>query len=144
MNWGNKLLVTIIVFVSGMCYLVYRSVGTNYEMVEDNYYNNELHYQQTIDAFRNAGNLVQAPSLKQENGHILLQLPGEMKHQAISGDILFYCPYDEKKDRRFDLRVNETGLQQLGGAVLPGSYLVKIHWACSGKNYYTEKSFTVL
>ncbi len=144
MSWGNRLLVTILVFIAGMSYLVYRSIRTNYEMVEDNYYNNELHYQQTIEAFKNAGALSHVLQLKQENKNISLQLPEEMRHKHVAGDILFYCAYDEKKDKRFNLQVNEGGTQELQEKISPGNYLVKIHWACEGKNYYTEKPFSVL
>ena len=41
MSWGNKLLVAFIVFAAGMFYLVYRSVNTNYELVEKDYYKSE-------------------------------------------------------------------------------------------------------
>ena len=38
MNWGNKLLVAFIVFGLGMGYLAYRSMNTNFELVENDYY----------------------------------------------------------------------------------------------------------
>lgn len=44
MNWGHKLTFTILVFIGLMSYLVYRSLNTDFQLVEKDYYNNELQY----------------------------------------------------------------------------------------------------
>lgn len=97
MNWGNKLLLTFIVFGAGMTYLVYRSVSTNYELVEKDYYNQELRYQQVIDGTNLANQLSSSVKIEQTDSGISLKLPHEMKNKEISGEILFYCAYDQKK-----------------------------------------------
>ena len=97
MNWGNKLLLTFIVFGAGMMYLVYRSVNTNYELVEKDYYKSELRYQQIIDGSNRANQLQSSVKIEQTSAGIILELPQEMKEKNISGDILFYCAYDQKK-----------------------------------------------
>ena len=145
MNWGNKLLFTFIVFAAGMFYLVYRSMHTNYELVEKDYYKNELRYQQVIDGTNRVNQLKSAVKLEQTANGITLELPQEMKHKIVSGDIWFYCAYDEKRDKRFSLQVNSEGIQVfLSPAVLPGNYIVKINWSNEGENYFSEKKLTVL
>jgi hypothetical protein len=145
MNWGNKLLLTFNVFGTGMLYLVYRSVHTNYELVEKDYYKTELRYQQVIDGTNRVNQLSSAVTLEQNSDGIVLQLPQEMKKQSVSGDIWFYCAYDEKKDKKFALQVNADGIQQFqSAAILPGNYIVKINWISEGKNYFSEKKLTVL
>jgi len=145
MNWGNRLLITFIIFGAGISYLVYRSMHTNFELVEKDYYKSELHYQDVIDGANRANALQSAVILKQDNNAILLQLPEEMENKKVTGDILFYCAYDEKKDKTFKLNVNDKGIQSFNkAAVVPGSYTVKINWTNEGKNYYAEKNLTVL
>ena len=145
MNWGNKLLFTFIVFAAGMFYLVYRSMHTNYELVEKDYYKNELRYQQVIDGTNRVNQLRSAVKLEQTANGITLELPQEMKNKIVSGDIWFYCAYDEKRDKRFSLQVNSEGIQVfLSPAVLPGNYIVKINWSNEGENYFSEKKLTVL
>ena len=78
MNWGNKLLLTFLVFAAGMGFLVYRSVTTNFELVEKDYYKEELRFQQQIDGTREANNLSSAVTLLQNETGIHLQLPAEM------------------------------------------------------------------
>ena len=144
MNWGNRLLMTFIIFGAGIFYLVYRSMNTNFELVEKDYYKSELQYQQEIDGANRAG-LLQSPlKLEQKEEHILLQLPEEMKNKEVTGDILFYCAYDEKKDKKFRLKTDNEGTQVfLPGIIAPGNYTVKINWSNDGKDYYTEKKLTI-
>jgi hypothetical protein len=144
MNWGNKLLVTFIVFGTGMSYLVYRSVTTNFELVDKDYYKNELRYQEVIDGTNRANGLSAAVKLEQSGGSIVLQLPAEMKDQSISGTIHFYCAYDGKKDKKFIVSTNADGMQVLDARqITPGNYTVKINWKANGKDYYTEKLITI-
>jgi FixH len=145
MNWGNKLLLTFIVFGAGMFYLVYRSVSTNYDLVEKDYYKSELRYQQVIDGTNLANQLSSSVKIEQTGAGISLALPSEMKNQAISGEILFYCAYDQKKDKKFSLQLNPEGTQLFQPSLVhPGNYTVKINWNAEGKSYFAEKSLTVL
>jgi hypothetical protein len=145
MNWGNKLLITFIIFGAGIFYLVYRSMTTNFELVEKDYYKTELHYQQVIDGSNRAGALNSPVKLEQRENYILLQLPEEMKNKKITGDVFFYCAYDEKKDKRLPLKVDVEGAQVFQpGTITPGNYTVKINWSSDSNNYYTEKPLTVL
>lgn len=143
MSWGNKLMVTFIVFATMMSYMVYRCFGTNFELVEKEYYKSELKYQDVIDGTANAAKLGTSVSLVQSGQTILLTLPGEVKGAPVSGTILFYCAYDSKKDKTVPIVVDSNGMQQLAGVIKPGSYIVKLGWNKNGKNYYAEKNLTV-
>jgi hypothetical protein len=145
MNWGNRLLITFIIFGAGIFYLVYRSMHTNFELVDKDYYKSELHYQQVIDGTNLANRLATSVQMEQQDQFVLLQLPEEMKNKEITGEVFFYCAYDEKKDKRFRLKVDDRGAQIFEPDVIaPGNYTVKISWACDDKNYYTEKIITIL
>ncbi len=144
MNWGNRLLITFIIFGAGIFYLVYRSMHTNFELVDKDYYKSELQYQQVIDGSNRAGELQTAVKLEQKENNIFLQMPEEMKNKKITGDILFYCAYDEKKDKKISLAVNDEGAQVLdAGTISPGNYTVKINWNADSHNYYSEKTLTI-
>ncbi len=145
MNWGNKILLTFIVFGAGMFYLVYRSLSTNYELVEKDYYKSELRYQEVIDGSNRVNQLSSPVNIEQTANGISLELPTEMKNKTISGDIWFYCSYDAKKDKIFPLAITTEGKQLFPlSAILPGSYTVKINWYNEGINYFSEKNLTVL
>ncbi len=145
MNWGNKLLLAFIVFGTGMFYLVYRSVNTDYQLVEKDYYKSELRYQEVIDGASRANALDSSVKLVTIDGAVRLQLPTEMKNKKVTGELWFYCSYNEKNDKKIVLDVDEHAMQEFRqGFISPGNYTVKINWNTDGKNYYAEKLLTVL
>jgi hypothetical protein len=145
MNWGNRLLLTFIVFGAGMCYLVYRSMHTNYELVEKNYYKTELIHQTIIDASKHAGELKSRMQIRQTGDGVLLQMPDEMREKKIEGSVWFYCAYDAARDKKFELTLKGGAVQLFPRPViLPGTYIVKVSWTGEDRDYYTESNLTVL
>lgn len=142
MNWGNRLLLVFIVFGAGMFFLVYKSMSTNYDLVENDYYKQELRYQQVIDASAAADSLSAPVSFTQTEQGVQIQLPEEMKNKQLTGEVWFYCAYDKNKDKKFQLQANEQAAQ-LFTNISSGDYTVKIRWAQAGKEYYSEKNLTV-
>jgi nitrogen fixation protein FixH len=144
MNWGHKLMLVFVAFAAMMSYLAYRAFKTEFELVDKDYYKNELTYQQVIDGINRANTLHSQPAIKQNGNEILLQMPDEMRNKNLSGSIFFYCPSDSKKDRKFSLSVNDEGRQSFQDLLKPGYYVVKVDWVNDKKNYYTEKHITIL
>lgn len=137
-------MIIFIVFATGMGYMVYRCYGTNFELVEKEYYKSELKYQDVIDGSNNANHLRSAPGIIQVGTEITLQMPAEMKNSELSGSVLFYSPSNSKNDKRFALALDKNAGQSFGHTILPGRYVVKIEWTSNGKKYYSEKVLTVL
>ena len=144
MNWGNKLLFVFVIFGGFISYMVYRCMQTPVNLVNKEYYRDELAYQQVIDGSRKANALRDKVQLRQTGRDIFLQLPEEMKHTAVKGSILFYCPSDAGKDRRLLLQVDSGARQTISSHVfLPGQYMVKVQWESEGAQYFTELPFTI-
>lgn len=66
MNWGNRLVIVFLVFGAGMGYLVYRSMNTDFELVESDYYKQELRYQNVIDEHNSANALSASVNIEQK------------------------------------------------------------------------------
>jgi len=144
MNWGNKLLITFCVFGTMIGYLVYRAVTTNFELVDKEYYKNELRYQQVIDASNRTAALSSSVLLNQTDHGIILQLPAEMKNKTINGELFFYCAYDSRNDRRLAINTGTEAIQVFDKSTIePGRYTVKVTWSSEEINYYSEKSITI-
>ena len=145
MNWGNKLLLTFIVFALGISYLVYRSMNVNYELVSKEYYKDELRYQDVIDAVKRANALSSGVQMNQDNANIVVQLPKEMLNEKVKGEIWFYCASNEKKDRHISLELNNSAQQQISKKILmPGSYSVRFDWEAHNLHYHSEEPLTIL
>ena len=144
MNWGFKLMTVFVVFALGMGYMVYRCFNTNLDLVEKEYYKSELKYQDVIDGQGHTNALSASPQFRQSGNEIILQMPEEMKTGSVSGDVLFYCAYDSKKDKKMQLAIDKNGMQSFSSMVAPGVYIIKIDWNKDGKKYYAEKNITIL
>ncbi|MBS1915347.1 MAG: FixH family protein [Bacteroidetes bacterium] len=145
MNWGNKLILVFIAFAGWMGYLAYRATSVHIDLVENDYYKNELKYQDVIDANNRTNSLSSKIIITQDKDHINFQLPEEMKNTIVKGTVWFYCASDEKKDRHIKLTLNENAMQQLDiKNFLPGNYTVKFDWESNQKKYYEEETFSIL
>lgn len=121
MNWGNRLLLVFIVFGAGMFFLVYKSMSTNYDLVENDYYKQELRFQQVIDASAAADSLSAPVSFTQTEQGVQIKLPEEMKNKQLTGEVWFYCAYDKNKDKSFNCKLTNRRL-----SYLPISHLATI------------------
>ena len=144
MNWGNKLLLVFVVFGCMIGYMVYRCVQIPVDLVNKEYYRDELVYQKVIDGSNKANALSGKLRLQQLPGMISLQLPEEMKATAVKGTIVFYCPSDVARDRHLPLQVDAGARQEISTRdILPGSYTVKVSWESAGVQYFVEQALTV-
>jgi predicted DNA-binding protein (MmcQ/YjbR family) len=119
-------------------------MNTEFELVEKDYYKNELAYQQVIDASKRSGELTTVMKLTKSAEELKLELPAEMKGRKLEGEIWFYCAYDSKMDKKVSLKPDDDGIQLLPASLLsPGRYLAKVSWNDGKESYYQEISLTI-
>ena len=58
MNWGYKIMFVYLLFVVGMLTLVYKCTQQNTELVADNYYDQEVKYQERYNKLQNASSAI--------------------------------------------------------------------------------------
>lgn len=144
MNWGNKILVVFIGFGSMISYMVYRCMETPVNLVSEQYYKDELAYQDVIDGTKQANALSSGVALAEAGGAVRVELPREMQGKTVTGTIFFYCPADVARDRRVSLQMNWAGVQEIARGVVPaGHYTVKVSWKTAGVHYYTQEPFVI-
>ncbi|MCX8019982.1 MAG: FixH family protein [Chitinophagaceae bacterium] len=139
MNWGHKLILAFSAFAIFILFMVYKIMNTNFDMVENDYYKQELMYQKKIEAYQNANALTQKIKVTVRDEEVVLQFPPELINKPLTGDAWFYCAYDKTQDKKFRLNTDKNGMQlfainQLG----PVNYTLKLSWNDGDKNYYTE------
>ena len=143
MNWGNKLMLVFVAFGGFMSFMVYRCMKAPVNLVAKEYYRDELAYQQVINGKNAANGLAGKVTVQHQGDSVLVRLPAAMQAQSVSGSVLFYCAADSRRDRRFDLTVNNDALLSLSkDSLLPGRYMVKVSWEAGAKHYYAEEPFT--
>jgi len=138
MNWGYKILLVYLAFIVGILILVYKSSSEKVDLVTENYYQQELKYEQKIDQAERAQSLSSPLRYEVNKNEISIFFPEEMKDKNISTEILLYYPADESKDSVYNLETSSGKLT----IVLPekdkGMYELKMDWKVDTTKYYSE------
>jgi len=144
MNWGWGITLFLIGFVAFMGYLTYRAFQIDFDLVADDYYNQELHYGERIQAINNANSLSAQISVNVDDNHVSIQLPVE-HHANSKGEVHFYSPVDKTGDRTYVLTLNEQGEMLVPRGPLPSQrYLVKVSWQHGDASYFGQEDIELI
>ena len=139
MNWGYKIIVVYAIFVTGIVYMVVRASAQKTDLVRTDYYEEELKYQQTIDATENANALTTKLKCVVRNDTMFIAFPGEMKNTTVAASLWLYCVSDKNKDIKKNAETTTGEIKLPLGAANKGMHDIKINWTAGGKPYYFEE-----
>jgi hypothetical protein len=138
MNWGYKILIVYLLFVVGMLTLVYKCTQQNTELVADDYYDQEVKYENQFVKMQNASSALVACTPIHSNA-VDLMFPSDFANRAIKGQLTFYRPDNKQKDFTIQLK-NENGkMQVVSDKLSSGYWRLTIAWSCDGKEYLQEE-----
>ena len=146
MNWGNKIFLVFVVFAGIIITMVVISFRQNIDLVAEDYYEQEIQYQDQIDRLENSQRLkaLHKFSYVRTNQNGILHFPSELQGRNTEGTIYFFRPSDASLDREFALKLDEQGKQTIGLENLhPGFWKVKIQWKQGGQEYYSEQTLNI-
>ncbi len=141
MNWGNKLLISLIVFAGIMATMVTIAMRENIDLVDENYYQEEIAYQDRIDQMTNnieAGAL--KISLDKESSSIVLKFNDKVEN----GHVHLFRPSNASEDQKIQLLTDENGLQLIPyQGLISGLWRIKIEWSAESNSYYSEQVLNI-
>lgn len=135
-TWGHGIVVALACFIIFITSLVFFA-GNMGEMVEDNYYEKTIHYQDDIDAAKRVNSLTQKPEIiEQANGYLI-----RFYEQPEGGSVLFLRLNNSKEDVRQPLKLNSRKEQLVHALDLEDcEYEVSIRWKQNGQDYLLKKT----
>jgi len=143
-NWGTGIVIALVVMISGMIYLVSIAVRQDYDLVDNDYYQKSVNYQQHIEEVKNTAALAEKIRLEQTTDSLKLIFPSLSAIQDYSGEIHFYSPVEEKRDETFKLKLNGNFIQSISlKSLKSGRYTVKIDWSANKVSYYQEEDIAL-
>lgn len=138
-NWGFKIGAVYVAFVVMMIVLVGMSVGQKIDLVADDYYEQELKFEERIDKIRRANALVEKPGWRVEPEGIRITFPGSTVNRNLTGEIRLYCPADNTKDVSFPIEPDAAGVQLIPiENIKNGRYQLQLDWAKDGSTFWNE------
>ena len=128
------------VFMSFIITLVGYTAFLDTDLVADDYYQQEVNYQATIDAKKNGLSIKNKLIIKQGVNTLSIQFPKTEDLSKANGTIHFYHPKNVKYDIEQQLDFTNNTLIVTKEKLRKGNYTIKMLWEDNGKKYHIEKS----
>ena len=137
MNWGWKIVFAFSLFGLFIGGMVVRSFQETIDLVSEDYYQQELGYQQQIDKMANSQALRVPLTFAQQPQQLVIQFPND----GAQGEIQLFRPSDARDDRTISIALDSQQRQIITTeGLVKGHYKVKVDWISNDVAYFTEES----
>lgn len=146
MNWGNRIILAFVLFFGVIFTMVYISINTEFSLVADNYYEQELAYEDQLDRIRNVNALEFKPefSIDRTGLKVSLSFPEGVAQNIKSGKVKFYRSSSARHDKEVELKLNENNrFEQDISQFVVGAWKLQLYWTDGSKEYYQEIDFVI-
>jgi hypothetical protein len=142
-NWGTGIVIAFALFMSFILYFVFEvQSNSKYdnELVVEEYYKHDSHFQEEMARIQNAHDLQQRPSVtyKDDQG-IKIVFPNIFESEKIKGNVLLYRPSNKKFDFNTPITLTNSSLIINGNKLVKGRWDVNMEWEYNGKKYLTKE-----
>ena len=137
-NWGTGIFIFYTAFVVFILALVYRTTQENIDLVTDDYYQQELEYQDIIRKKANATNLDSGLTYSINKMNVVFSFPPAQKE--IDGNIKIYRASNKKFDKDFEIDLNDQNKMIVSMDNSPlGLYKMMVLWENDSIGFYVEE-----
>ncbi len=141
-NWGTGIIIAFISFIAFILFFIIK-MNTNdkydHDLVTEDYYAEELKYQNDIDKEQNAKLLSQNLTWKKTNEGIVVKFPENFDAKKITGNVFLYRPSNKQLDFEIPISLSNHNLLIPDKRLLGGRWNIKVDWQYSGKSYLYKK-----
>jgi len=142
-NWGTGIVIAFIGFIAFIMYFVV-SMNINdkydHDLVTEEYYKEELAYQNEIDKLNNAKTLETDITYNKTNEGLVIQFPNNLDAKKITGKMFLYRPSNKQLDFENSISLSNTHLLIPDKRLVDGRWNIKIDWQYNGKSYLYKVS----
>ncbi|WP_299114581.1 FixH family protein [uncultured Winogradskyella sp.] len=143
-NWGTAIVIAFVGFISFIMYFVV-SMSTNdkynHDLVTDDYYQQELKYQEDIDKVENAKKLSENISWKKTEKGIVLTFPKDLSIKDIKGKVFLYRPSNKQLDFEIPISLSIHNLLIPDNRLLDGRWNITIDWSYKTNEFMYKNEF---
>ncbi|HRC32297.1 MAG TPA: FixH family protein [Bacteroidia bacterium] len=140
LNWGFGIAMVYIIFAGSMIAFVVVASRQNYDLVSENYYDDAVKYQQTIDAENNGTRKESQLDIVYVQDKNAIQLSGGAQMKNVKGKLSFYKPDKATNDFQIPFSTDDSSMQTIPlPTVAHGYWSVNANWNVEGKNYSVAK-----
>ena len=144
LNWGVGIVITIACFIGFIMFFVIKmSTDKKYDhdLVTEEYYKQELAYQDQIDAQQNSARLAKNIQVEVTAEGIQIVFPSEK--QNIDGGVSLYRPSNKKLDIEIPISLENQQMLIPAEKLVEGKYKLSINWKSNGTDYLFKKDLQI-
>ena len=141
-KWGFGIFAFYGAFILFILALVLFVSIQDIQLVDENYYANDLAYQEHIDQVAQTKALSTDVKIAYDakSRSLIFDFPQEIDAKSISGTIILFRPSNSHLDARVAIQADEAGRQIIDAAgMATGMWRVRIYWQDETKKYFSEE-----
>lgn len=147
LNWGHGIAIFLVIFVVttlGVVFLISTDDTYNHELVSENYYDDELNFQQEIDKAENASKLNSQVKYRVSKEGVLITFPNDFEYDKIEGVIKMNRPSKMILDFTMPVKLDEN-FQILIPAekAIQGKWKIVIDWNVGDKEFMYKANIRI-
>ncbi|WP_421765114.1 FixH family protein [Ekhidna sp.] len=139
MNWGHKIVIAFVLFAAFIGYMVVRAFQEDFDLVAEDYYAQEINYQQKLNKLSNTAEAGKSVLVKQKGGEVILTFPDKVA----TGNIHFYHPSRKIFDRTFKIALTDQVQKIKRSELVAGNYRVNITWNTDDQDFYQQSTIYI-
>jgi len=146
MNWGKGIILSFVLFIAIIFTMVYISVNTEFSLVSENYYEQEINYEDQLNSIRNFNALDVPPAFQfdRRQGEISLTFDPTLAEAMREGKVVFFRASNARYDKELPLSLDEDNQFKIpANTLLKGAWTLQLSWSDENSSYYKEIKFVI-
>ena len=142
-NWGTGIVLAFIGFISFIMYfIITMNVDKKYEhdLVTEDYYAEELDYQNDINKLENSKKLSENISYNKTEEGLVIYFPNNLDPVKITGKVFLYRPSNKQLVFDTAISLSKPYLLIPDKRLVDGRWNIKIDWQYNGNSYLFKES----
>ena len=141
-NWGTGI---VMAFIGFMCFIMFFVIKAStdkkydHDLVNEEYYKQELDFQNDINKEIHAKSLSENISWKRTDEGLVLVFPVQLQISNITGKVFLYRPSNKHLDFETPISLSNHNLLIPKNRLLDGRWNIKVDWQYNGNSYLYKK-----
>ncbi|KQO22536.1 cytochrome C oxidase Cbb3 [Flavobacterium sp. Leaf82] len=141
-NWGTGIVIAFALFMTFILYFVFEvQSNSKYDndLVVEEYYKHDSHFQDEMARIQNAHDLAQGPSIKYTESGVKIAFPATFENDKVKGNVSLYRPSNKKFDFETQIALTNSALLIPQKKLIKGRWDVNMEWEYKGTKYLSKE-----
>lgn len=141
-NWGTGIVIAFALFMTFILYFVFEVQSNskyNNDLVVEEYYKHDSHFQDEMARIQNAHDLQHKPLISYDENGVKIAFPATFESDKVKGNVLLYRPSNKKFDFDTQIALTNSSLLIPQKKLIKGRWDVNMEWEYKGTKYLSKE-----